>query len=255
MANPGRVFCLICVPPLLIAGAATAQTKMTKPSSTYLDFAQFSTVVAADELSFGDKLWWEGMRFVRNPAAKRVVPLFKYKKDDATKFDCSDKRLQNNYALLLTRLWPRDAVVKASIMYPAMEAGVDILIAKPKGMKWFTKHDLAKANFDGETMKKLGIKAVPVWHGIGFANPCELKDKVTGLDYQAHEWRVITDPKLRYIATSGIVAKEPAIIATANLLEQKVGAVAGRQYFAECLPESQLQSAGATICSKKTKTQ
>lgn len=255
MANPNRFFVLTLVVPLLTAGAATAQTKLGKSSSTYLDFAQFSTVVAADELSLGDKLWWEGMRFVRAPAAKRVVPLFKYKKADATKFDCSDKRLRNNYALLLAYLWPKDEVVKAGEMYPAMQAGLEILVSKSKAVKWYTKHDLAKANFDGEIMKKLEIKAVPVWYGIGFANPCELKDKVTALDYKAHEWKVISDPKLRYIAMAETVPIEPAIIATTKLLEQSVGAEAGKQYFAECLPKSKVQTSDATICSSKSKKQ
>ncbi len=73
-----------------------------------LDFGQFSTVVAVDELNFMDKLKLATMEIVKAPAAERIVFLYKYSAEDIKNINCSDYELGKlgklgSYRALLVR--------------------------------------------------------------------------------------------------------------------------------------------------------
>ena len=253
MAKAARFFIPVILALLFAPSTVFAQISAPKATPQYLDFTQFSTIVSADQLSFLDKLKRAGMKFVNAPAEKRVVSLYEYSKKDFENYECSDKQLQEHHALLVAQLISKTSDNAARSVDPRDEKTLNKLKAMLKAAPWLTREDLEHAEFEPETLQRLGIKAEPVWHEIAFSNSCELQKMVVDLDYKAVGWHVVDDPKLRSIIQSRVdtsmsaSAFKPGVIATTSFFSKSSGQ---RQYFAECQPNHKLKAVGASLCDK-----
>lgn len=236
---------------LFATSVSFAQPSADTTTSAFLDFGRFSTIAPADQLSFLDRLKWAGMIFVNAPAARRIVSLYDYTRQDIVNNQCSNNRMQDHHALLVASLVPTNAAIEA-ILSQQNSGNNDQNLVLPEltGRAWVTETELADL-----LPNVSGSDDVPqpelVWNELSFSNSCELQQIIENLDYDDFTWHLVDDPKLRSIiqAESNEAAQDASIQERIIVTEQLFPASSRRrQYFAECEPSSQHQLAGNSIC-------
>ena len=253
ITQTARFFLPVVLIPLLATSTALAQTTTSKIKPEYLDFSQFATIVSAEEVGLGKQFKWAGMKFVNAPAEKRVISLYKYAKEDIADYKCSDKRLQNHYALLVGQLIPKASVNSARADDPKEQSKLKALKGIANAKQWLTNADLMNSKLNVATLQKLGIRAEPVWYELTFSNSCELKKMLVDFDYKSVDWHVVHDPKLRSIIQSKAVPLmlhktfTPSVIAAVSLFEKSSGK---KQYFAECQSKTDREAVETSLCKK-----
>ena len=221
--------------------------------AAYLDFRQFSTIVSADQIGFLLNLKRVGMKIVNAPAEKRVVSLYKYKKEDFAKYKCSDEQLKEHHALLVAQVVSKTSIDAASSVDPRDKKTLSKLKAMLKATAWITHEDLEHTGVEPKTLQRLGIKAEPVWYELTFSNSCELQKMIVDLDYKTVDWHIVDDPKLRSIIRSGVdthmsaKAFKPSVIAATSFFSKNYGK---KQYLAECQLNYKFKTAGTSLCGK-----
>lgn len=252
-----RVRMLAVFAPLFVSSALFAQPPSDTTTTSFLDFGQFSTIAPADRLSFLDQLKWAGMMFVNAPAAKRVVSLYEYSSDTIASAGCSDDRLRDYRALVVTRLVPADSVIAAleysradqSATGSAENSSIEELMRQLSGPQvnpWITESMLQNLLRDNPSLTNEDLVPTPVWGEISFSNSCELQQMVANLDHDAITWHLVDNPKLlSFIQSASDQATPAKIIATNSFFPEHTEMT---QYFAECVPANQRPHVGRSYC-------
>ena len=230
-----------------------AQPPDDTAASAFLDFGRFSTIAPADQLGFLDRLKWAGMIFVNAPAAKRIVSLYDYTRQDITDNQCSSNRMQDHHALLVTSLVPTDAAIEAISSRPDYDSSVqNRALLELEERAWITEAALVNLLPDISDSNNVP-KSEPVWYELSFSNSCELQRIIENLDYDDFTWRLVDDPKLRSIIQTGLdEAGQAASIQERIIITEPLFPASSRQYFAECEPSNQPRLAQLQLARNST---
>ena len=243
---------LFIVVSLFASSVLFAQPPADTSADSFLDFSQFSMIAPADRLGFLDHLKWAGMRFVNAPAARRVVSLYEYSSDAIANVTCSDDRLRDHHALVVTELVPTNSVIVALESHRSGQStagNIEELIRQlpdPEVNPWMTTSGLQDFLQKDPSLPNNVSDPMPVWGELSFSNSCELQQMVEDLDYDAVTWHPVDNPKLRsFIQSEPDQTTSAKIIATGSFFPEHIETA---QYFAECLPANERPHVGSSYC-------
>ena len=237
---------LFVVAPLFASSVLFAQPPADTTTAPYLDFKQFSTIAPADRIGFLDQLKWAGMKFANAPAAKRIVSLYEYSSDTIADVSCSDDRLRDHHALVVTKMIPIDSVIAALPSDAENTPALKEQLADPQKNPWITNSALQELLKNGSILPSRVTTPMPVWGELSFSNSCELQKIAANLDHDAVTWHMVDNPKLLSVIQSEPNGATPAkIIVTDSFFPKQTGM---KQYFAECVPANERPFVGSSYC-------
>lgn len=238
IAKTVRLGVLVVLIPLFAARSGIAQDLPPATVPQYPDFSKFSTVVPADQLGFFDRLRLAGMKFVKAPAVKRIVPLYKYSKEDIVRSKCSRDTMRDRRALVFAQLIPvdRDSSVGSG------EREGDGSSETRTASRW---------REPGSDQDARGT-AVPVWYGLRFSDSCDLREQIKGLEVRGVDWQIAGSPTLRSIIRGEGTTAQAGNTSTLGLISTEPFTLAGNnkpQYLAECASGNRAGASGSASCT------